>query len=390
MTDVVNPPIPSRELPPPGGSPVSEQPPSKRNRDTRWWNIEITPERVKPAEVMNFSRQCAAFVRAGIPLLDALDVIAEDTASKRFGRVLADISASLRAGNSFSGAVARHDDVFPAYYISMLRSAELTGRLDDTLDQLAVYLERDMEARRRIKSALTYPLVVMVMAVVTVVILAAFVMPKFEDFFADLGAELPLITRMLLAVTHFVSTWWWALALLALVVVLAFVVTRRSPRGRAKLDGVLLKLPALGGLLQYVIVERFCRIFAAMVQAGVPLPDAMTVAAESTNNAVYRVGLLKARDEMMQGAGLARPIADTGLFPASANQMMRVGESTGTLDHQLETAAQFYERELDYRLKRFTDLFEPAVIIAVGVVVGFVAVALVSAMYGVYDQVDIQ
>jgi type IV pilus assembly protein PilC len=164
---------------------------------------------------------------------------------------------------------------------------------------------------------------------------------------------------------------------------------RRSKAGRAKLDAILLKIPVAGDLLRHAILERICRILASMMRAGVPLPDAMVVTAEATNNAVYRQGLDTVRTEMLQGRGLAGPVAQSGLFPGAVRQMFRVGEDTGTLDQQLQTAATYYDRELDYRIKRFTSLFEPAVIVVVGLIVGFVAVALVSAMYGIYHQVKI-
>jgi type IV pilus assembly protein PilC len=355
---------------------------------TPWWQIQIS-RKVKVEELMNFSRQCASFLRAGIPVLDALGVIAED-ARKHLRATLDDMGVALRGGASFAGAVARHPDVFPPHYVSMVRSAELTGRLDDVLDQLAVYLGRDLEARRKVKSAITYPAVICVLAVVTIVVLATYVLPQYERFFGELNARLPMATRILLGITSWLGAWWWALlggALLCLVLAVAFV---RTEPGRQWFDAVALRVPVVGGLIRYVIVERFCRIMSAMVQAGVALPDALQVAIASANNRVFQRGLSEARDEMIRGDGLARPIAATELFPAAANQMIRVGETTGTLDSQLESAAGYFERELDYRLKRFTDLFEPAVIVVMGLLVGFVAIALVTAMYGIFRQVNVQ
>jgi type IV pilus assembly protein PilC len=219
--------------------------------------------------------------------------------------------------------------------------------------------------------------------------LAAFVLPKFRTFFESLNAKLPLPTRMLLSVSAFISTWWWAILGSILLVVIALVAMRRSTKGRAKLDALMLKLPVAGSLVQAAIVERVCRVLASLVTAGVDLPRALAVTAESSNNAVYADGINHIREQMMEGAGLADPLAETGLFPAAARQMFRVGEETGTLDKQLETAASFYHRELELKVKHFTSLFEPAVIIFMGVIVGFVAVALVSAMYGIYRQVKI-
>lgn len=355
-----------------------------------WWKYEITPEKVKLEELMNFSRQCSAFVRAGIPIIEALTVIAEECRDKLLKSILLDSATRIRNGSSLSGALAVRPNALPSYFIPMVRAAELTGRLDDVLDQLAGYLSRDIEARRRVRSALTYPLIVMAMALVTVVVLSVWVLPKFRDFFSSLDADLPLVTRMLMSITDFITGWYWLGGSLLVALVVGFFAATRTGRGRMWRDELLLRIPTVGALIKYSIVERFCRILSSMVQAGVPLPDAMAVAGETSTNAVYREALSDAREAMVRGEGLARPLARSGVFPAGANQMIRVGEATGTLDEQLDAAAHFYERELDYRLKRFTDVFEPAVIVVVGFIVGFVAIALVSAMYGIFNQVNVQ
>jgi type IV pilus assembly protein PilC len=351
--------------------------------------FEITKKKVSRKEIMHFSRQLSVFVEAGIPIMEALELISEETADKLLKKVLLDMVAELQAGDTFASAAASHPEAFPRYYVAVLESAELTGTLDTVLLELATYLETDIEARSAVTSALIYPSVVAVMAVVTVIILATFVLPKFRTFFASLNAKLPLPTRMLLSMSAFISTWWWAIAAIILVAVVSFVALRRSKQGRAWLDSVLLKLPVAGSLLQAAIVERVCRVLASLVTAGVDLPRAMSVTAEASNNAVYTEGLNHIREQMMEGAGLAQPLAETKLFPAAARQMFRVGEETGTLDKQLSTAAAFYHRELELKVKHFTSLFEPAIIIFMGVIVGFVAVALVSAMYGIYRQVNI-
>jgi type IV pilus assembly protein PilC len=351
--------------------------------------FEITKKMVKRKEVMHFSRQLSVFVEAGIPIMEALELIAEETTDKLFKKVLLDMVAELQAGDTFASAAASHPEAFPRYYVAVLESAELTGTLDTVLLDLAKYLETDMEARSAITSALIYPAVVAVMAVITVVVLATFVLPKFRTFFSSLNAKLPLPTRMLLSISGFVSTWWWAIGAVIVAVVVTFVALRRSGQGRAWLDSVILKLPVAGALVQAAIVERVCRVLASLVTAGVDLPRAMAVTAEASNNAVYNGGLNHIREQMMEGNGLANPLAETGLFPAAARQMFRVGEETGTLDKQLTTAATFYHRELEIKVKHFTSLFEPAIIIFMGLIVGFVAVALVSAMYGIYKQVNV-
>jgi type IV pilus assembly protein PilC len=348
--------------------------------------LELTPQRVPKQELMHFSRQMAAFVRTGIPITDALEVIEEGSGNKRFKQMLADMREQIQNGVPFSDALAEHASVFPPYYVGILRSSELTGQLDTALEQLSSYIERDVEAKATIKSALVYPLVVMGMSVVTVVILGVYVLPKFTKFFNNLGAKLPLPTRMLLGFSEFTQKFWYVGVGGFIGFVVLMVWMHKSDRGRLLRDKLFLRVPLIKDIVLYAVVERVCRIVAAMVMAGVPLPDTIAAAIKGTNNKVFEAALKVAQERMLEGEGLAQPIADCGLFPKAATQMMRVGENTGTLDTQLDNAAQYYGRELEYKLKKLTSLFEPAVIIFMGMIVGFVAVALISAMYGIFNQ----
>jgi len=355
-----------------------------------WYRREFYVGRaVKAEEVMNFSRQLSSFLRAGVPILDSLGVVAEENASKKMQEVVSDMQRRLRAGSSFGDAISAQHKVFPGYYIAVVRAAELTGRLDDALEELSSYMEREVAARRELKSALTYPVIVFFLAIAAVIVMAAYVLPKFESFYTDLDAKLPLPTRMLLGFTNITQHWWPVFLIVTAVLVLIGVATLGGDQGKTRRDTVLLRLPAIGGLVHLAAIERFCRVLAALVHTGVPLPDAVQVAADSTNNRVFQTKLATAREAMMRGEGLARPIAASGIFPPAARQMIRVGESTGSLDTQLHNASLFYERELSFRLKRFTDMFEPAIILVVGGMVAFVAIAQISAMYSVYSQVNV-
>ena len=378
MSTTVSPPSPAPSRPPDG----AESKP--------WYKRDFYIGRaVKLEEIMNFSRQMSSFLRAGVPILDSLSVVAEENASKKMKEVLAEMQRRLLAGGSFGDAIAVHPRVFPGYYVAVVRAAELTGQLDDALDQLSTYLEREVEARRELKSSLTYPSIVCLLAIVAVVIMSVYVLPKFKSFYSGLGAHLPLPTRMLLDFTNFFTHWYPVIfGVMAALVLIVFGFIGGN-QGKARRDQFLLRLPGIGDLVHLIAVERFCRVLAALVQTGVPLPDAVQVSADSTNNRLFQKKLAVVREAMMRGEGLARPISASGLFPPAARQMIRVGESTGSLDLQLRNAATFYERELSFRLKRFTDMFEPAIIVVVGGMVAFVAVAQISAMYSVYHQVKI-
>ena len=359
-------------------------------RRKRFNELELTPQRVPRAEIMHFSRQMAAFVRSGIPITDALEVVEEGSDNKRFREIVATMRAQIQAGVPFSEALEEHAEVFPPYYVGILRSSELTGQLDTALDQLSGYVERDLEARSKIKSALTYPAVIGVMSVVTVVILTVFVLPRFTKFFESLDAELPLPTRLLLGLSSVAHGLWFVWLALAAALVAAGAWLQRSPRGRLLRDSLFLRVPLVREVVLFAVTERVCRIVAAMTRAGVPLPETLTAAMQGANNKVFERGMVEAQERMLEGEGLAQPIADTELFPRAAVQMIRVGEDTGTLDTQLANAADYYGRELEYKLKKLTSLFEPAVIVMMGVIVGFVAVALISAMYGVMSSSKLQ
>ena len=351
--------------------------------------------RVKRTEVMHLSRQLGAFVRAGLPIIDAVHALGEEASSAGVRQVMLDIEEGLRRGDQLSDCVDRHPKAFPEFYRGILRSAELTGQLDVVLDQLARYLERDMDARRKVTAALIYPAVITVAAIVTVVVLAVGVLPRFKVLFAGITgadgkpAKLPWSTRSLLATTDFFGHWWWAiLAGLAGITLVALAVLS-TEAGRYARDRLFLWTPVLGHTVWYTLVERFCRILATMAAAGVALPEALRVASDSVRNRVFVRSLARVGEAMLEGEGLARPLAATGLFPATAVRMMRVGEDTGTLDTQLEVTAHYYEGELDYRLKKLTALFEPVVIVVMGLIVGFVALALIQAMYGIFGQVHV-
>ncbi|TVR27563.1 MAG: type II secretion system F family protein [Ilumatobacter sp.] len=351
-------------------------------------DFELTAEKVKKKELMHFTRQLAVFVKAGIPITDALVVIGDETNDVALRRAITDMIEELRNGGLFSQAAAKFPNVFPKYYIGILSSAELTGRLDESLDSLSVYIEREMDTRSKVVGALSYPLVVMAMAMITVLILAGYVLPQFQPLFEELGADLPLATRMMLFFSRFFTDLWWITASIFAIFISFMIFLFKHPSGRLLKDRLVLRIPVIKGIVEYAILERFCSILSTMLQAGVSMPSALQTTTDATANSVYQERLDQARIEMLEGGGFSGPLIETGLFPGAARQMFKVGEETGTLDEQLEVAALYFNRELESRIKRFTTLFEPAMILFVGLIVGFVAIALVSAMYGVLGGVQ--
>jgi type IV pilus assembly protein PilC len=349
---------------------------------------EIAGSKVKRDDVMHLSRQLSAFVRAGLPLIEAVHTLGVESGNSSLRRMVWPMSSKGSiVGTACPPASTGIRGPFPLTTGAFCIQPSSPVTWTQCWTKLAKYLERDLEARRRIKQAMIYPAMIAVLALFTVVVLAGFVLPRFRTFFASLDADLPLAPRMLLAITVFVPGWWWALNGGTVAIVLFVLLALQTKAGRYAWDKFLLSLPIIGPTIQFALVERFCRVLASMAAAGVALPEALRVATESLRNRVFIRALGRVGEEMLEGQGLAVPLSRTRLFPGTAARMIRVGEETGTLETQLEVTARYYESELDYKLKKLTAIFEPAIIIVVGLVVGFVAIAMVTAMYGIFGQI---
>lgn len=352
--------------------------------------VEITSEKVPLVEVMHFSRQMATFLRAGVPMTEAFDNMRQAATNARFKAILTDVLDRVVAGRSVTESLSLHSDVFPSYFMALLGSAEHTGRMDEAFDQLHAYIRRDVELNRAVRKALIYPLILLGVAMVVVLLIVVVAIPKFAEFFEDFGAEMPLPTRILMGLADFVGSPAGLFTGLLLVIAAGgLVLYIRTPGGRRNLHALQLKLPAVSTVVTYSSTERFTRVLAVLMDAGVPLPDALPTSIDCANNLVYKERLTAAMDGTLEGQGFAGPLESTGLFPTAVIQMVKVGERTGELSDQLENAATFYEEELEYAIEKMTAMFEPMMILFIGVVVGFVALAMVSAMYGVYGSVEI-
>ncbi|MFN8050412.1 MAG: type II secretion system F family protein [Acidimicrobiales bacterium] len=352
--------------------------------------VELTQKKVPLVDIMHFSRQMATFIRAGIPVIEALREIRQDVKNPRFAAILSDVLDRVASGRSLTESLQRHAEVFPSYMMAMLGSAELTGKMDEAFDQAHRYIRRDVELARAVRKALIYPMILMAVAVIVVAIIVIFVIPKFAEFFKSFNAELPLPTRMLMSVADFVgSTAGAVTGILIIAAVIATVLYVRTPTGHRNRDALLLKVPALNTVIIYAATERFTRVLGTLIDAGVPLPEALPSATECTNNDIFKERLAVATEQVLSGQGFADPIRQTELFPTTVIQMVRVGERSGELTEQLNNVAGFFEDELSYAVDKLTQWFEPVVILFIGVVVGFVALAMVSAMYGIYNQVKV-
>jgi type IV pilus assembly protein PilC len=356
------------------------------NEKTDWWNFEIG-RTVSLETLLQTTRQLASFSEAGIPAAKGIEILSNTSNDKKMREVLADVLTEVEGGANLSEAVMQHPNVFPRYYGAILTAAERSGNLTQALTTLNSYLERDVRSKRAVRSAMIYPAVLVTLSFVAVTVLSVFVLPRFQIFFTSLGVNLPLTTRILLVVTHFVAKWWWAILLLIISAIVGIIAMRKNPTGRFTLDALILRLPVAGSLIKLVALERFCRVLSTLVKTHVHLPEALELAGNSTGNVVFENAIKSARTKVLQGEGLAAPLESANIFPSAAIQIFRIGEESGQLGSQLHQAAAFYSDELDHRLKNFTALLEPATLLFIGGGVGFVAVALVSAMYGIYQGV---
>jgi type IV pilus assembly protein PilC len=337
---------------------------------------------ISKADIILFTRQLATFVSAGVPMSRGLSTIAQETASPLFRRVILSVLDDLERGQNLSEALAKHPRVFSTLYVDLVRVAELTGNLDATLKDLAGYLRRDLNTFRRVRAAMVYPAVILVVATGVVIILVFFALPAFVKIFAEFRVELPLSTRILIGFVTFTQHWGLAIGGVVAAAAVAIAVALRTERGAMAKDALLLKLPVIGPIVLSAILNRFARMLSMVLKAGVPLGQTFDAVIAGTGNRVFQKKLGTMKDQMSGGDGFAGPLTRTRLFPPMMTQMVRVGEETGTLDAYLEQAADFYEEELEYRIRAMTSLIEPIMTVGVGLVVGFIAVSLISAMYG--------
>jgi type IV pilus assembly protein PilC len=361
-----------------------------RPAKTGWrWIYRQMPTffRVKTSDIVQFSRQLATFLRVGVPITDAIKLLRDGTKSGPFRVALEDINDDIDEGEAFSVAVAQHPNVFNQLYVDMVRAAEYSGNLDKVLVQVATYLQRQDSAIKKLRSAMIYPAVILTLAVGVCTVLIVVVLPNFVMLFNEFKASLPLPTRILIAIGAFSAAYRIEIVAGLAVVLFSGVAFFQSKPGKVFWDHTVIRLPVIGSIVTYSIIERFMRTLSTMLSAGIPISQTFDVAIAASGNIRYRRGLEAVRQRMVTGDGFSEPLEATGLFAPMMIRMVRVGEETGTLDSSLEQIADFLSEEMDYKTRNMIALMEPALIIAVGAAVGFVAVSVIMPMYGLLQQV---
>lgn len=333
------------------------------------------------------SRQMATMIGAGLSLIRTLNILAEQTENKELARILGLIRSDVESGSALSDAMFKHPTVFPPLMIHLVRSGETGGFLDTALNGAADNLEADVKLRDTIKSALTYPVIVLIIAALAVVGMLLFIVPIFEKMFADLGGELPLPTQILVTLSRAMP--WIALVLIPAIVIFSiwWRANKHTDAVRGFVDPLKLKLPVFGMLFKKVAVARFARNFSTMMGAGVPILQSLGIVGETSGSYVVEQALKKVQESVRQGKSVSGPLALEPVFPSMVVQMVAVGEDSGSMEVMLDKVAEFYEAEVDTTTKALTSLIEPLMIAFIGVIIGGMIVALYLPVFSIFDQI---
>jgi type IV pilus assembly protein PilC len=332
---------------------------------------------IKQKDIAIFTRQLATMMKAGVPLLQAFDIVARGAANPRLTKLLTDIRSDVETGTSLSAAFRKHPLHFDSLYCNLVEAGEAGGILEALLDRLAIYQEKTMALKSKIKSALMYPVAVIVVAFVVLTVIMIFVIPAFKDVFRSFGADLPAPTLFIIALSEFFVGYWWAIFGLIFGGGYFFLESwKRSEKMQMTMDRLLLRIPVFGDLINKSVIARWTRTLSTMFAAGVPLVEALDSVGGASGNAVYAKATEQIQRDVSTGSSLTTSMTATGVFPTMVLQMSAIGEESGSLDHMLGKAAEFYEEEVDDMVKGLSSLMEPFIIVILGVLIGGIVVSM--------------
>ena len=352
--------------------------------------VNLLPERVKIEHLIMYVRQFATLIRAGVPIVRATSILRVQTESNALKKALSQVEDDLKEGIAYSEAIQKHPRIFSNFFSSMALAGETSGNLEEALDQIGLQLQKQYDIKRKVISALTYPLVVSIVAIGVVAFLMVNVVPTFASIFGQLGGELPLITRIVVAVSDFIAAYWWLLLGMAILGVLTFTWMLKRDRERFVIDGLLLKMPIFGTIVMKSQIALLTRSLAVLLQAAVPILTAIEITERIVSNRVIRKGLTEAREMMAQGVPLHEPLMRNSNFPALMTQMIAVGEESGDLDSMLNEVAEFYETEVETTTDRLKSIIEPLLIVVLASVVGVIVISIVVPMFQIYGDIQNQ
>lgn len=350
--------------------------------------IEIGGKKVKLKQIAVFSRQFATMVNSGLPILRALAILAEQTDNKELARVLGEARMDVEQGSSLSGALSKHEHVFNNLYVSMVRAGETGGSLDSTLIRLAEMIEREVQLRGKIKSAMTYPVAVVALVLLIMSAMLLFVVPQFESIYASLDAALPLPTRSLLLLSDVFKTYWYVFLGAVFLGRFLFRRWKKTPQGREMVDSLKLRTPVFGSLFHRTALSRFSSTLAMLLRSGVPILQALEIVSDTVNNKIVAKAITDVQLSVRDGESIAKPLTRHAVFPPMVVQMISVGEETGQVDTMLEKIAQFYDQEVEAAVDALTSLIEPILIAIIGGCVGAAVVALYLPMFQIIEKIQ--
>ncbi len=341
---------------------------------------------VSSKDVMVFTQDLATLLEAGLPVDRALSLLIESAEKERFKMVVNDILKTVQGGGYLSDALAKHPRAFTSFYVSMVRAGEAGGVLEAVLSRLGEFLESAQELKDYIKSAMVYPVFLVGVGGLSIIVLLTFVIPKFSIIFSDMGQAIPLSTQFLLGISHLLQSYWWAI--LAVLGAGYFFLRKylKTPAGRLKFDRKKMKFPVVGDLIKKIEVARFARTLGTLTKSGVPILQALMLVKDILENKVISAAMENVYARVKEGDRLSKPLRDTGIFPPLAIQMITVGEETGRLDRMLLRVAESYEKMVRNTVKRLISLLEPAMILLMGLVVGFVVISMLMAVFSMNEM----
>ncbi len=345
---------------------------------------------VKIKEMVTFTRLFSTMINAGLPIVRCLDILAGQQSNAYFRGVLEDVKSQVENGSTFSDSLRRHPAVFDDLFVNLVNAGEVGGILDSIMGRLSVYIEKRAKLVGQVKGALTYPVIVIFIAIGVMIVLMTFVIPAFENMFKNFGGgreSLPWITRVMLDISEGFITWSWLFALIAVVLSFAWIQFYRNPKGKRWVHKLLLTLPILGNVMEKVSVSRFTRTLGTLLQSGVPILDALQICSRTAGNVIIQEGIMEVRQSVSEGQNMVEPLMRTGVFPEMVVQMISVGEQTGALDQMLNKIADFYEEETDVAVAALTSSLEPILMVGVGGMVGTVLVAMYLPIFSLAGNI---
>jgi len=345
--------------------------------------------RVKLSDLSIFCRQFSTMVDAGVSLVRCLSVLGEQTMSSKLRRIIADVEAEVQAGQPLSKALSKYPNVFSNLFVGLVHAGEIGGALEESLQRLSIFLEKDMELRRKVRGAMTYPCIVMVVALIVVIGLVTFVLPKFMLLFVELGMKkdsMPTMTVMLMNFSDFLTTKWWIVLLMLAAFYTSFRMFVRTRVGRRAYDRLKLKAPVFGKLNHKICLARFSRTLGTLLVSGVPILQALETVAGTVANEIIGDAILEARSRIREGDRIADPLQKSKMFPPMVVQMIAIGEESGALDQMLTKIADFYESEVDATLQSLTSAIEPLLIVFLGAAVGFIVISMFLPLIAVIQN----